>query len=130
MDILSLEKYPSAGCRAIMVLSKVVSHRSNRLSGGQRQRRPIARTVATQPKIISTNEPTANFAHKTREGILQLMKEINGSFKTIFIFSIYDWCFMSMAKRLVRIEGDRIEKLTMMIERRFAGDNASVEGAD
>lgn len=113
-----------------MVLSKVVSQRSNRLSGGQRQRRPIARALATQPKIILTNEPTANFAHKTGEGILQLIKDINGSFKTIFIFSIYDWCVMSMAKRLVRIEGDRIEKLTMMIERRFAGDNASVEGAD
>lgn len=66
------------------------------------------------------------------------MKDINGSFRVIFIFSTNDWCVMSMAKRLVRIEDDRNrecqdvkedEKLAM-IERRRASDNASVESVN
>lgn len=41
----------------------------------------------TQPKTVLADEPTSSLDHKTGEGILQLMKEINGNFKTTFIFS-------------------------------------------
>jgi len=123
---------------AIVGLSKFASHRPNQLSGGQRQRVAIARALATQPKIVLADEPTANLDHKTGEGILQLMKDINGNFRTTFIFSTHDWRVMAMADRLVRIEDGQIEKhdvekdekLAMVIERRRASDNAPVEGAD
>ncbi|MBC6961202.1 MAG: ATP-binding cassette domain-containing protein, partial [Nitrosomonas sp.] len=76
--------------------------------GGQRQRVAIARALATQPKIILADEPTANLDHKTGEGILQLMKEINRNSRTTFIFSTHDAKVMAMADRLVRIEDGQL----------------------
>jgi len=55
-------------------------------------------------EIVPTGEPTANLGHKTGEGILQLMKQINGNFKTTFIFSTHDVRVMAMADRVVSIE--------------------------
>jgi len=92
----------------IVGLSGFAHHRPNQLSGGQRQRVAIARALATQPKIILADEPTANLDHKTGEGILQLMKEINRNSRTTFIFSTHDAKVMAMADRLVRIEDGQL----------------------
>jgi putative ABC transport system ATP-binding protein len=95
---------------SIVGLSKFANHRPNQLSGGQRQRVAIARALTTQPKIVLADEPTANLDHKTGEGILQLMKEINGNFKTTFIFSTHDSRVMALADRLVYIEDGQLTK--------------------
>lgn len=92
----------------IVGLIEFAGHRPNQLSGGQRQRVAIARALATHPKIILADEPTANLDHKTGEGILQLMKEINRNSGTTFIFSTHDAKVMSMAERLVRIEDGQL----------------------
>lgn len=92
----------------IVGLIEFAGHRPNQLSGGQRQRVAIARALATHPKIILADEPTANLDHKTGEGILQLMKEINCNSGTTFIFSTHDAKVMSMAERLVRIEDGQL----------------------
>lgn len=89
-------------------LSRFARHRPNQLSGGQRQRVAIARALAIHPKIILADEPTANLDHKTGEGILQLMKDINVNFKTTFIFSTHDSRVMAMADRLVHMEDGQI----------------------
>ncbi|MEB2331445.1 MAG: ABC transporter ATP-binding protein [Nitrosomonas sp.] len=92
----------------IVGLIEFAGHRPNQLSGGQRQRVAIARALATHPKIILADEPTANLDHKTGEGILQLMKDINRNSGTTFIFSTHDAKVMSMAERLVRIEDGQL----------------------
>jgi putative ABC transport system ATP-binding protein len=92
----------------VVNLSRFAKHLPNQLSGGQRQRVAIARALATQPKMVLADEPTANLDHKTGEGILRLMKDINGSFKTTFIFSTHDRRVMDMAEYLVRIEDGQI----------------------
>lgn len=92
----------------IVGLAEFADHRPNQLSGGQRQRVAIARALATHPKIILADEPTANLDHKTGEGILQLMKEINRNSGTTFIFSTHDAKVMSMAERLIHIEDGQL----------------------
>lgn len=92
----------------IVGLAEFADHRPNQLSGGQRQRVAIARALATHPKIILADEPTANLDHKTGEGILQLMKEINRNSGTTFIFSTHDAKVMAMAERLIRIEDGQL----------------------
>jgi putative ABC transport system ATP-binding protein len=87
------------------------SHRPNELSGGQRQRVAIARALATHPRIILADEPTANLDHKTGASILNLMKEINRTQKTTFIFSTHDPSVMDMADRIVEVnDGELTEK--------------------
>jgi putative ABC transport system ATP-binding protein len=83
-------------------------HRPNELSGGQRQRVAIARALATRPSIVLADEPTANLDHKTGEGILQLMKELNHEEGTTFIFSTHDARVMKMADRVVELADGQI----------------------
>ena len=100
----------------VVGLSKFARHRPNQLSGGQRQRVAIARALATHPKIILADEPTANLDHRTGEGILELMKEINRAYRTTFVFSTHDKKVIAKADRLVRIEDGRIRILGVKVE--------------
>ena len=67
--------------------------------------------LATQPAIVLADEPTANLDRKTGDAILELMREINRTMKTTFIFSTHDKRVMSMADRLVRIEDGELTAL-------------------
>ena len=95
----------------VVELSKYARHRPNELSGGQRQRVAIARALATHPRIILADEPTANLDHRTGEGILELMKNINRESRTTFVFSTHDKKVIAKADRLIRIEDGRILRL-------------------
>jgi putative ABC transport system ATP-binding protein len=97
----------------IVELSGFARHRPNQLSGGQRQRVAIARALATHPKIVLADEPTANLDHRTGEGILEVMKRINRSSGTTFVFSTHDKKVIAKADRLVRIEDGEIRRLGM-----------------
>ena len=100
----------------IVGLAKFAEHRPNQLSGGQRQRVAIARALAILPSIVLADEPTANLDHKTGEEILSLMKQINRTFNTTFIFSTHDKRVISKADRLVRVEDGEITILGVRSE--------------
>ncbi len=92
----------------IVGLERYAKHRPNELSGGQRQRVAIARALATHPRIVLADEPTANLDHKTGEGILKLMKQLNHEEGTTFIFSTHDRRVMEMADRVIELADGRI----------------------
>lgn len=89
-------------------LDKHAKHRPSELSGGQRQRVAIARALVTRPQIVLADEPTANLDSKTGSNILDLMKEMNRSEKTTFIFSTHDAKVMSHANSIIRLADGRI----------------------
>jgi putative ABC transport system ATP-binding protein len=100
----------------VVQLGKHARHRPSELSGGQRQRVAVARALATHPRIILADEPTANLDSRTGAGILELMKEINRSFHTTFVFSTHDKKVIAKADRLIRIEDGRVRRLGMRTE--------------
>ena len=93
-------------------LDKHALHRPSELSGGQRQRVAIARALVTQPKIVLADEPTANLDSKTGDAIIDLMKEMNKSEGTTFIFSTHDAKVMAHADRVVRLADGKITPST------------------
>ena len=88
-------------------------HRPSELSGGQRQRVAIARALVTRPGIVLADEPTANLDSVTGQHILDLMKELNRTEKTTFIFSTHDQRVMAHANAIVRLaDGKFVDRVT------------------
>jgi len=80
-----------------------VNQRPYELSGGQRQRVAIARALVINPDIVLADEPTANLDSETGAIILSLMKELNDTEKTTFVFSTHDPEVLSYAKNVIKI---------------------------
>jgi len=84
-------------------LADRIQNKSAELSGGQRQRVAIARALVTKPVIVLADEPTANLDSATGRRIIELMKKINDTDGTTFIFSTHDAHIVSEARRVVQI---------------------------
>ena len=82
--------------------------RPDQLSGGQKQRVAVARALATQPKLVLADEPTANLDHDTAYRILELMKKMRDDFGTTFIFSTHDPKIMGEAEVTFTLEDGRL----------------------
>ncbi len=89
-------------------LATHMKHRPNELSGGQRQRVAIARALVTDPMIVLADEPTANLDSATGQQILDLMRSLNQSKGTTFIFSTHDHKVMRYANAVVRLADGQI----------------------
>ena len=113
---LLLQRVPDAAVRKQRVLDLLgrvglrdfVKHRPGELSGGQRQRVAIARALVTRPKLVLADEPTANLDSVTGQNILDLMRELNQTEKTTFIFSTHDARVMAHASSLVRLADGKL----------------------
>ena len=84
-------------------------HKPGQLSGGQQQRVAVARALASQPKYIIADEPTANLDSKSTEELLTLMKNMNEKFQTTFVFATHDQRVMDKARRIVTIEDGKVK---------------------
>ena len=60
-------------------------HVPNQLSGGQQQRVAIARALMGDAKVILADEPTGNLDSKNAAQIIELLKELNKTGKTVVI---------------------------------------------
>lgn len=92
----------------IVELSRVAKNKPTEMSGGQQQRVAIARALVANPKIILADEPTANLDSKNSYSILELMKNINKTTGTTFIFSTHDPKIMEYATRTVQMKDGHI----------------------
>ena len=68
--------------RAIALLKQVglgdrIDSRPSKLSGGQQQRVAVARALASKPKFILADEPTANLDSESTANLLDIMEELN-----------------------------------------------------
>lgn len=94
-------------------LSNKINSRPNKLSGGEQQRVAVARALASRPKYVLADEPTANLDSKSAENLLDIMEKLNREEEITFIFSTHDARVMKKARRIITIEdGKVIEDVT------------------
>jgi putative ABC transport system ATP-binding protein len=89
-------------------LGERAESRPSKLSGGQQQRVAVARALASKPKFILADEPTANLDSKSTETLLDIMEELNREEKITFIFSTHDNRVVKKARRVITIEDGKV----------------------
>ena len=77
--------------------------RPSELSGGQQQRVAVARALASRPKFVLADEPTANLDSGSTEALLDIMAKLNKEEKITFIFSTHDQRVIDRAKRIIKL---------------------------
>lgn len=85
-----------------------MNSRPNELSGGQQQRVAVARAMASKPKFIIADEPTANLDSKSTEKLLEMMETLNQREQITFLFSTHDQRVMNKAHRIIVLEDGKI----------------------
>lgn len=103
--------------RSLDLLEKVgltdkTNSRPNKLSGGQQQRIAVARALASKPKFILADEPTANLDLESTENLLNIMQQLNEKENVTFVFSTHDERVMRKAKRVIILRDGKIESDT------------------
>ncbi len=101
--------------RAISLLTEVglgdrIDARPSRLSGGQQQRVAVARALASKPKFVLADEPTANLDSTSTETLLDIMEKLNREENITFIFSTHDARVVNKARRVIQLEDGKIIK--------------------
>jgi putative ABC transport system ATP-binding protein len=85
--------------------------RPDQLSGGQQQRVAVARALASEPKLILADEPTANLDSTTGRHLVGLMHDLNQRLGTTFLISSHDPDVKKAAGRLIKLtDGQIVER--------------------
>ena len=113
--IMNLQKWPKAerDKRTMELLAAIglddrVNSRPAQMSGGQQQRIAVARALASRPKFVLADEPTANLDSKSAATLLEIMEKLNHEEKITFIFSTHDARVVKMAHRVITLEDGKV----------------------
>ena len=89
-------------------LSERFHHRPAQLSGGEKQRVSFARALATRPKIIFADEPTANLDSRQSDNLMSLIQELRQEHQTTIAIVTHHEGLKENADRVVQMKDGRI----------------------
>ncbi len=100
--------------RALQLLEEVglkerIHNKPSELSGGQQQRVAVARALASRPRFVLADEPTANLDSVSTNNLLDIMSMLNQEEKMTFIFSTHDQRVIDRARRVITLEDGQIK---------------------
>jgi putative ABC transport system ATP-binding protein len=121
--IMLLQKYPKEKMeqRALELLKQVgltekANIRPSQLSGGQQQRVAVARALASNPRFVLADEPTANLDTKSAFNLLDIMLRLNKEENITLIFSTHDQRVIDKARRVITLVDGAIEHDEVFIQ--------------
>lgn len=85
----------------ILDIEKRLESLPNNLSGGEQQRVAVARAVASKPRIILADEPTANLDSKNSKKLIDMMKELNEKEGITILFASHDEMVKENVRRVI-----------------------------
>lgn len=91
-----------------MGIADKADKRPSELSGGQQQRVAVARALASKPKFVLADEPTANLDSSSTKDLLDIMARLNQEEGITFVFSTHDQRVIDRAKRVVHLDDGKI----------------------
>jgi putative ABC transport system ATP-binding protein len=91
-------------------LTDRANNRPDQLSGGQQQRIAVARALASNPKLILADEPTANLDTTNGQQVMEIMKKLNKETGVTFVFATHDPRVIGYAQRVVTLQDGLITK--------------------
>ncbi len=80
----------------------------SQLSGGQQQRVAVARALASRPRFVIADEPTANLDSHSTSKLLDIMAELNREEKITFVFATHDQRVIDKARRVITLEDGKV----------------------
>jgi putative ABC transport system ATP-binding protein len=78
------------------------------MSGGQQQRVAVARAVASRPKLVLADEPTANLDGENAGILMDMMRRLRDEQGMTFVFSTHDPRVIAHASRVVTLTDGRV----------------------
>ncbi|MBE9060619.1 ATP-binding cassette domain-containing protein [cf. Phormidesmis sp. LEGE 11477] len=80
----------------------------NKLSGGQKQRVGIARALASYPKIVLADEPTASLDRQSGRDVVDIMYRLAKERGSIVLLVTHDDRILDVADRILHMEDGRL----------------------
>jgi len=91
-------------------LQDLTDRRPPEMSGGQQQRVAVARAVASRPRLVLADEPTANLDGENAEVLLRMMRSLNAEQGLTFMLSTHDPRVVAHARRVVTLVDGRVAR--------------------
>ena len=113
----------------ILQISELLERRPRELSGGQRQRVAIGRAIVREPKVFLFDEPLSNLDARLRVRMRVELARLHQRLKATMIHVTHDQVeAMTMANRIVVLNGGRVEQIGRPLELYQAPRNRFVAG--
>lgn len=89
---------------SILQIEDILDKLPGEISGGQQQRVAVARAVASRPKLILADEPTANLDSKNSERLMNMLRTLNEKEHVTVIFASHDKYVLKQSKRIIVLD--------------------------